>query len=88
MLPDGVWNENYSLDDAFDELLLPASTDDADRRELDLLGLAGGLDEPHWWSGGVSVIQGCPRCRRAGQGRGSTWRSTTCAGFGEAEHFD
>ena len=30
MLPDGVRNENYSLDDAFDELLLPASTDNAD----------------------------------------------------------
>ena len=31
MLPDGVRNENYSLDDAFDELLRWASTDGADR---------------------------------------------------------
>ena len=31
MLPVGVRNEGYSLDDAFDELLRWASTDDADR---------------------------------------------------------
>ena len=43
MLPVGVRNESYLLDDAFDELLHWASTDDADRWELDLLGLAGGL---------------------------------------------
>ena len=69
MLPDGARNEGYSLDDAFDELLRWASTDDADRGGLDLLGLAGGLDEPHWRSGEVSAILGRPRCRCAGQGR-------------------
>ena len=31
MLPVGVRNESYLLDDAFDELLHWASTDDADR---------------------------------------------------------
>ena len=45
MLPVGVQNEGYSLDDAFDELLRWASTDDA---EPDLLGLAVGFDEPYW----------------------------------------
>ena len=48
MLPAGVRNEGYSLDDAFDELLRWASTDDADRWEPALLGLAVGFDKSHW----------------------------------------
>ena len=82
---------NDSLDDAFDELLHWASTDDAGARRLVLRRLVVGSGKLHYWPNGFSRVLGCPRCRFAGQERmrrNSTWRSTTRARFGEAEHFD
>ena len=48
MLSASTRNEGHSLDDAFDELLHWASTDDVGARRLGLLRLIVGSDEPHW----------------------------------------
>ena len=60
---------NDSPDDAFDELLHWASTDDAGARRLVLRRLVVGSGELRYWSNGFSRVLGRPSCRFAGQER-------------------